>query len=218
MDAAASGGFARRAKRCSVRRSRVVLAPRPWRQFCGRYPADDGDKKRRSPGRARISRKDIARGKPGCLGCTCRPARVLRHAGCPCAPVHGIYGRSQRPAFPAPSTFRGTTRLQNSGKSCRENVFGCLQTESSKFSVVPGASRDPYAAADVVQRQLVDGLLDNDALWLWVACSRRDDIGRCGESEPHTLPASSITSSTSSIVISTGLSPRTSRPSARSPR
>ena len=31
----------------------------------------NGDKKRRSPGRARISRQTIARGKPGCLGCTC---------------------------------------------------------------------------------------------------------------------------------------------------
>src|SRR5438105_12673700 len=37
----------------SVRQSRVVLAPRPWRLFCGRYPADNGDNKRRSPGRAR---------------------------------------------------------------------------------------------------------------------------------------------------------------------
>src|SRR5213075_1579305 len=32
----------------------------------------NGDKKRRSPGRARISRKAIAWGKPGCLGCTCQ--------------------------------------------------------------------------------------------------------------------------------------------------
>jgi len=29
-------------------------------------------KKGRSPGRARISRQTIARGKPGCLGCTCQ--------------------------------------------------------------------------------------------------------------------------------------------------
>src|SRR5204862_5771151 len=31
----------------------------------------NGDNQRRSPGRARISRQTIARGKPGCLGCTC---------------------------------------------------------------------------------------------------------------------------------------------------
>src|SRR5205085_7324180 len=47
-----------------------------WRRdrgvyFAGGYPADNGDNKRRSPGRARISRKAIAWGKPGCLGCTC---------------------------------------------------------------------------------------------------------------------------------------------------
>ena len=32
----------------------------------------NGDNKGRSPGRARISRQTIARGKPGCLGCTCQ--------------------------------------------------------------------------------------------------------------------------------------------------
>ena len=50
----------------------------------------NGDKQRRSPGRARISRQPIARGRPGCLGCTCsvlpvrfgaRDARVLRRTG-----------------------------------------------------------------------------------------------------------------------------------------
>jgi hypothetical protein len=49
-------------RRGSVRRSRVVLTPRRWRQVGGcasiqtdraRYPAGDGDKKARSPGRAR---------------------------------------------------------------------------------------------------------------------------------------------------------------------
>jgi len=59
----------------------VMVAERPdeivwsWRRDRGvklaGYPAGDGGKKRRSPGRARISRKTIARGKPGCPGCTC---------------------------------------------------------------------------------------------------------------------------------------------------
>src|SRR5450756_2956636 len=35
------------------RRSCVVLAPRRWRQVDGKYPAGDGGKKARSPGRAR---------------------------------------------------------------------------------------------------------------------------------------------------------------------
>src|SRR5215510_3535605 len=37
----------------------------------------DGGKTGRSPGRALISRKTIARGKPGCPGCTCSSTRVL---------------------------------------------------------------------------------------------------------------------------------------------
>jgi hypothetical protein len=48
-----------------------------WRRDPGVYPArlcglGNGDNKGRSPGRARINRKTIARGKPGCLGCTCQ--------------------------------------------------------------------------------------------------------------------------------------------------
>src|SRR5262245_3478331 len=36
-----------------VRRSRVVLTPRCWRQACGKCPAGDGDNKPAPPGRAR---------------------------------------------------------------------------------------------------------------------------------------------------------------------
>ena len=63
----------------------------------------NGDNKGRSPGRAPISRKAIARGKPGCPGCTC--------SSYPCAfCCTGGYGRSRRPAFPAPSPTRGRHR------------------------------------------------------------------------------------------------------------
>ncbi|MEA2981439.1 MAG: hypothetical protein QOF09_3262 [Alphaproteobacteria bacterium] len=93
MDAVASGGLAAGRKRCSVRRSRVVLAPRPWRLFCGRYPANNGDNKRRSPGRARISRKAIARGKPGCLGCTCQTRAFFY-------PLHTVLRAQSAPGFP----------------------------------------------------------------------------------------------------------------------
>jgi hypothetical protein len=124
MDAAASGGFACRTKNaCSVRRSRVVLAPRPWRQVGAMRLADDGGKKRRSPGRARISRKTIARGKPGCLGCTCSLTRVLfcatrRTRDCGCI---------QRPAFPAPSRRReGQHRCTTRAKTCRGNENVCF--------------------------------------------------------------------------------------------
>src|ERR1700752_2732854 len=47
-------------KRCSVRRSRVVLAPRPWRYVGGNPPPATGARKAASPGRSRISRKAIA--------------------------------------------------------------------------------------------------------------------------------------------------------------
>src|SRR5205814_2528065 len=70
----------------------------------------NGDKKRRSPGRARISRKAIAWGKPECLGCTYQTRVRCFHFCTRCC------GRSQRPAFPAPFLRRGTTKLQNSGE------------------------------------------------------------------------------------------------------
>src|SRR5215470_15537433 len=37
-------------ERGSVRRSRVVLAPRPWRYVSGKFAADNGGKKGRFPG------------------------------------------------------------------------------------------------------------------------------------------------------------------------
>src|ERR1700752_1217889 len=72
MDAAASvrckshgrKRLQRTAKSCGPGAATVASS---WRAD----PAGDGGKKRRSPGRARISRKTIARGKPGCPGCTC---------------------------------------------------------------------------------------------------------------------------------------------------
>jgi hypothetical protein len=55
MDAAASGAIKYRADewRSRVRQRRVVLTPRRWRQAGGIFPAGDGGKKARSPGRAR---------------------------------------------------------------------------------------------------------------------------------------------------------------------
>ena len=122
MDAAASGGFARQAKRlqrtaksCGPGAATVasIHAGPCWR--------GNGDNQRRSPGRARISRQTIARGKPGCLGCTCLIRVRLSTICTRCC------GRSQRLAFPAPFLRRGTMRLQNSGKSCRGNAVGCLK-------------------------------------------------------------------------------------------
>ena len=85
----------------------------------------NGDNQRRSPGRARISRQPIAWGKPGCLGCTCSVCPCASRMGRPCAPVHGIYGRSQRPAFPAPSVRERDNELVQLGQ---KRAAGMLST------------------------------------------------------------------------------------------
>jgi hypothetical protein len=54
MDAAASARRKLRGrKRGSVRRSRVVLAPRPWRYVGGIIPTGNGGKKGRFPGESK---------------------------------------------------------------------------------------------------------------------------------------------------------------------
>ena len=82
-----------------------------WRRdrgvyFAGGIPQTTVTKNAAHRGEHEVSRKAIARGKSGCLGCTCSPCPCASHMGCPCAPAHGIYGRSQRPAFPAPSAVQ----------------------------------------------------------------------------------------------------------------
>ena len=53
-------------KRRGVRRSRVVLAPRPWRQSApSRSGCGNGDNKGRSPGRARSKPSNHCAGKAG---------------------------------------------------------------------------------------------------------------------------------------------------------
>src|SRR5947208_12711508 len=53
----------------SVRRSRVVLTPRCWRQVGGRCPAGDGGKRAVHRGKLEVSRKAIAQGRPECSRC-----------------------------------------------------------------------------------------------------------------------------------------------------
>src|SRR5438034_8661814 len=53
----------------SVRRSRVVLTPRCWRQVGGKCPAGDGGKRAVHRGELAISRKAIAQGRPECSRC-----------------------------------------------------------------------------------------------------------------------------------------------------
>jgi hypothetical protein len=96
----------------------------------------NGDNKGRSPGRARISRKAIARGKPGCLGCTCQNrVHSCLHFRTRCC------GRSRRPAFPAPSLRGGTTNLQDPDRivprECRRlpSALFEIQIRSTRYSL-----------------------------------------------------------------------------------
>jgi hypothetical protein len=99
----------------------------PGATSAGAFPPATGARKAASPGRARISRKTIARGKPGCLGCTCGLTRVLfcrtlRTRDC---------GRSRRPAFPAPFSREGQRDCITRARSRRgnENVCFCRHCE-----------------------------------------------------------------------------------------
>jgi hypothetical protein len=67
MDAAASGDFfAGRERYAADGRSRVVLAPRPWRQVARRFPRGDGGNKRRFTGEStKDTVKTIRAGKAG---------------------------------------------------------------------------------------------------------------------------------------------------------
>ena len=98
---------------CSVRRSRVVLTPRRWRQVCGRhvgptgrghvtYSAGDGGKRARSPGRARRKPlKPLRAGMPGDSGVLV--VSRVRSTTTKCTRGRGCSGH---PAFPTPSRGR----------------------------------------------------------------------------------------------------------------
>jgi hypothetical protein len=95
---------------CSVRRSRVVLAPRPWRLS---FPACAGEatvtRNAAHRGEHEVSRKAIARGKSGCLGCTCLiRVRCFFFA-------HGAAGAVSARLSLRPFVKRGTTNLNSSG-------------------------------------------------------------------------------------------------------
>jgi hypothetical protein len=123
-----------RRKRCRVRRSRVVLAPRPWRLS---MPARAGmatvTKNAAHRGEHEGNRKTIARGKPGCLGCTCL-IRVRCFLFCT-----RCCGRSQRLAFPAPSVRERDDEFAELGQIMLRECDAV-----PTFVVIPGrAKREP---------------------------------------------------------------------------
>jgi hypothetical protein len=130
MDAAISGAFApdesapRTAKSCGPGAATVASI----RPACAGSATVTTNAAHR--GEHEVSRKAIARGKPGCLGCTCL-IRVRFFL-----PLHTRRcGRSQRPAFPAPSVRERDDEFEELGrKSCRENEKACSLVISEKRS------------------------------------------------------------------------------------
>jgi hypothetical protein len=103
-----------------------------WRRDAGAKPAEqsagDGDNKPAHRGEHDISRKAIAQGMS-----ECSPLPCMLVCAFVCATGTRDRGCSAHPAFPAPSLFRrGTTNLQSSGKSCRENGHVCFHVFASQ--------------------------------------------------------------------------------------
>jgi hypothetical protein len=132
--------------------------------------------KGRSPGRARISRKPIARGKPGCPGCTCQTRVRCCHFF-----AHGAAGAVGARLSLRPLTEEGATRLHNPGEN-ESRECECL---CRKFTVVPDkrANGSRECAPDDRLRERDPGSIttghrfakagaparsNNSTLWLWV--------------------------------------------------
>jgi len=85
-------------------------------------------------GEPAISVKTIAQGRPGCFGQTCG---VCRQLFC----LLAGHGRGQRPAFPAPSCFRGRSAASPGRDSRRGNTDAhpcCLTSESTDMRALGG--------------------------------------------------------------------------------
>ena len=94
MDAACrqTNNMTRTAKSCGPGAPRLALS------CSGDDPSGDGGKKAWSPGRARISRKTIAQGRPDDFGCACGSAA--------CFFLHADHGCQPAPGLPCALCFR----------------------------------------------------------------------------------------------------------------
>jgi hypothetical protein len=130
-----------------VRRSRVVLAPRPWRQVAGKAHAATVARKAAHRGEHEGNRKTFARGRPGCLGCTCQ-TRVRSTTTI----AHGDAGAVGARLSLRPFDGKGRRRCSNPGKSCRGNDAGCLERDKATNSIrlAPFAGR-PERIADAIR-------------------------------------------------------------------
>jgi hypothetical protein len=114
-------------ERCCIRRSRVVLTPRRWRQVCGSLSADDGGKKARSPGRSR--RKPL---KPSRGECRVFPGVPAVTNACAFYTTHAAAGASGARHSPCPLFFEGrcscTTRAL-----CAARMRSCILASSRSW-------------------------------------------------------------------------------------
>jgi hypothetical protein len=99
------------------RRSRVVLTPRRWRQVGERDFTGDGDKKARSPGRARRKPlKPLRAGMPGDSGATVVTNARAYYSTRAAAGATGTR-HSPLPAWGSPTPSSGESFKHNSGAS-----------------------------------------------------------------------------------------------------
>src|SRR6195256_2299935 len=118
---------------CSVRRSRVVLTPRRWRQVRGvksaqpgldkTYPLGDGGKRARSPRARRKPLKPLRAGTAGDSGVLV--VTRVRSTNTKCTRGRGCHGH---PAFPTPSL--GGRFINGSGALRREVAKPYLELAS----------------------------------------------------------------------------------------
>jgi hypothetical protein len=175
-----------RAPACG-RRSRVVLTPRRRRQVGGVSSADDGDKKARSPGRARRKPlKPLRAGMPGNSGATVVTTLVCflhfaheatgalgaRHSPRPRLGGNDMHNsgasrRGQADAWPPCSRWRrGRSRRSGSLRRVERSVHILNLSSSAKAG-------DPVRRGFTAQSQL--------PLEYWVARSSRAMTAVCGE-------------------------------------
>src|SRR5262245_33388279 len=105
-----------------------------WRRDRGVYPArlcrhGNGDKKRRSPGRARISRKPL-RGESWDVSAV--PVVLIRVLSPSGTFAHGFYGRSRRPAFPAPSSKKRDNEIARLERRLAARMRTCVRDANGR--------------------------------------------------------------------------------------
>src|SRR6266403_5401085 len=143
---------------CSVRRSRVVLTPRRWRQVRGVKSAQpgldknisvgDGGKRARSPGRARRKPlKPLRAGTSGDSGVLV--VTRVRSTNTKCTRDRGCNGH---PAFPTPSL--GERFIIGSGALRGEAANVCLMNASTPHSQSSSPAKEPVKDTDLILRSL----------------------------------------------------------------